>query len=1180
MAESLLLKLQEKPLPKEYKPQFVELKEKHIPEEKPDIILNVPILDKRSTIVIDRTDILKKIKPNINIETTISEKLEKLEKPEKLEKSEKPKKSEKPEKLEKSEKPKKSEKPEKVENPEKPEKLEKSEKPALEKSEKPEKLALELDESELKQKPQKNIKKITVIESTKPDVELPSRVTKKPEPVFIANKLSLLNAKELIPRLPKPEPPILIRSSYYLNNRKMFISTINSLFNKYKKEMSEAGENYTCNKTGSNEFSRLPHQNIVRDYINLITPYRGLLLYHGLGSGKTCSSIGIAESLKSDKQIVIMTPASLRVNYIEELKKCGDKLYKKHQYWEFINILENPELLEPLSYVLHLSIQFIEKNGGVWFVNVKKDSNYNELTSGQQTSLDKQLNEMIKYKYKFINYNGIRLTQFNKLREIEENPFSNKVVIIDEAHNFVSRIVNKLKHKSSLSLVFYDLLMRAENAKIILLTGTPIINYPNEIAIAMNIIRGYIVTLIFNLDVTNKIDAAGNSKVTENYLIQLFKAKLNSNNVFDYLQYKVKDSILTLTRNPYGFISYSKPGEMYAGVTHNESGNIDNDTFINIIVDVLNTDKITVINKDNIQKDSIKYTCLPDSLDEFSAYFIKSESEKNKDEKKKIYSNVKNMNQFKRRILGLISYFPDIDALLPKYEKEQDFHIIYIEMSDFQFASYEEARVQERKVESSNAKRRKKAGNVYEESTSTYRIFSRAFCNFVFPRPIIIRPLPNDNKEMALLMENNEDEDVLDAISLEEKIKDGEGKYDVEDIDEIAKIKEIKKIKEIEELEGTEIKKSYEQRISSAIRQLEENSAEFLTNNPLGLPRLSPKFLHLLDNIIDADHIGLHLIYSQFRTLEGIGILSLILKANGFAQFKIKKDAEWVLDIPLEDRGVGKPLFVLYTGTETSEEKELIRNIFNSNWDTIPSTLKNQLEAIYPNNFLGEIIKVMMRTASGAEGISLSNVRYVHITEPYWHPVRIEQVIGRARRICSHDRLPKALQTVTVFLYLMIFSEAQKTDERSIELRLKDFSKLDKTNPLTSDEALYEISRIKENINKEIIHNIKEAAIDCNVHSKLDGKEKLQCFTFGSSNPTQFSYLPSLASDDSDKMTDINKFEEKIEAYSIVIPNIGKCAVNSKTKEVYDLDSYMKKNPIIIGHLKIDSNGDKIFIKA
>ena len=60
-------------------------------------------------------------------------------------------------------------------------------------------------------------------------------------------------------------------------------------------------------------------------------------------------------------------------------------------------------------------------------------------------------------------------------------------------------------------------------------------------------------------------------------------------------------------------------------------------------------------------------------------------------------------------------------------------------------------------------------------------------------------------------------------------------------------------------------------------------------------------------------------------------------------------------------------------------------------------------------------------------GIDLKNVRWVHITEPYWHPVRIEQVIGRARRICSHDELNEEERTVEVFIYLMEFSKSLKS---------------------------------------------------------------------------------------------------------------------------------------------------------
>ena len=49
-------------------------------------------------------------------------------------------------------------------------------------------------------------------------------------------------------------------------------------------------------------------------------------------------SIGIAEGLKNDKQIYIMKSASLQMNYVKELKKCGDPIYRTNQYWDFVEI--------------------------------------------------------------------------------------------------------------------------------------------------------------------------------------------------------------------------------------------------------------------------------------------------------------------------------------------------------------------------------------------------------------------------------------------------------------------------------------------------------------------------------------------------------------------------------------------------------------------------------------------------------------------------------------------------------------------------------------------------------------------------------------------------------------------------------------------------------------------------
>ena len=361
-------------------------------------------------------------------------------------------------------------------------------------------------------------------------------------------------------------------------------------------------------------------------------------------------------------------------------------------------------------------------------------------------------------------------------------------------------------------------------------------------------------------------------------------------------------------------------------------------------------------------------------------------------------------------------------------------------MSNYQVGIYEKARKAERKEEDRN--KRKKAQQqegIYAETSSSYRIFSRAFCNFVFPNEIIkddddkdvllTRPMPQADQtiEQAITTKKSEegdkpkttqevlDEDIMDGAELQEKLENRDGLYSEEDAEQIQR--------QVKDLVDT----SYKSRINNALYLLKKHGDKYLS--PTGLQEYGPKFLRVLQNIINPatsteSEEGLHLIYTQFRTMEGIGILSLILEQNGFARFKIsKKTGAWRLNMTEED--LSKPTYALYTGTETAEEKEIIRNVFNSSWDSIPSSLSKQLKVKNKNNYLGEIIKVLMITSSGSEGITLKNTRFVHLIEPYWHPVRTDQVIGRARRICSHKDLPDSLKTVEVFVYLMTFTEEQ-----------------------------------------------------------------------------------------------------------------------------------------------------------
>jgi hypothetical protein len=1039
------------------------------------------------------------------------------------------------------------------------------------------------------------------------------RKTKAPE-----RGVSILSPEEWVEigdssarkRLPEKLPKINYKvSSYFMNNREIFINSVNSLFEPYRDQILDDTSQITCENIGndSKKFSLLIHQMVVRDYMNLYTPYRGLLLYHSLGSGKTCSSIALAEGMKNNKKIIVMTPASLRPNYISELKKCGDVLYKTNQYWEWIDTQKHPEAVDTLSSMLNLSVSYITKQGGAWLVNVSKTEPYPVLSPADKTKLDDQINEMIETKYRFINYNGLRRSKWKELTDdYKVNIFDDAVVIIDEAHNLISRIVNKIaKEKElpvdkrtgnierrpfSLALNLYQDLMSAKNARIILITGTPIINYPNEVGILFNILRGFIKTWNFSLDIKTS------KPINKETLHQMFVRE----KLVDYLEYTDKPSPkLTITRNPFGFENKEK-ADGYHGVTNQkeridrgnirivEPGLISDDDFQRDIIRILKSNEIDVLGGPTIDN----FKALPDKFDDFANLFIDSSTGK-----------LTNVDMLKRRIMGLSSYFRSAqEKLLPRFDKLTDFKVIRIPMSDYQFTIYEEARAEERKVEKNSKTKKGKIdeNGIYKDPTSTYRIFSRLFCNFVMPKPPG-RPLPIENREVA------------DTVNETKEIKE---KHGLEHIYEKAQKKLVEEGKSGDEddaekngdggdggdLEGDQVldalgDTSYEKRMRSAIDFVKEHSAEYLS--PEGLETYSPKYLNILENIQDPTHIGLHLIYSQFRTLEGIGMFTLVLEQNGYTQFKIKKDVsgEWEMDISEENRG--KPTYALYTGTESKEEKETVRNIYNGDWSGLTPTLNAELNSIAHNNNVGEIIKVFMITAAGSEGINLRNTRYVHIMEPYWHPARVEQVIGRARRICSHKNLPEELQTVEAFVYLMTFSPEQISpkNDASIELKKRDLSKRkykifpDKETmgfiPMTSDQALFEISVIKEEVSTTMTAAIKESSIDCSLYSRAGAKEQLHCLSFGNPSPDKFSYGPDYKKDKPDSSAAINK--EKINWEGDEITIRGKIYISRAMPEkgvgvkyIYDLDSFKRAQenpgvePVLLKILSKNEKGENV----
>ena len=91
--------------------------------------------------------------------------------------------------------------------------------------------------------------------------------------------------------------------------------------------------------------------------------------------------------------------------------------------------------------------------------------------------------------------------------------------------------------------------------------------------------------------------------------------------------------------------------------------------------------------------------------------------------------------------------------------------------------------------------------------------------------------------------------------------------------------------------------------------------------------------------------------------------------------------------------------------------------LFTSN--TSDSDLKRSLQRLKSiTNQDGKDIKVIVASPRVSEGVDLKYIRQVHVLDYWWNMSRIEQVVGRGIRTCSHQRLPFEHQNCTVYLHI------------------------------------------------------------------------------------------------------------------------------------------------------------------
>lgn len=846
-----------------------------------------------------------------------------------------------------------------------------------------------------------------------------------------------------------------------LPNRKAFSDAITRMFIKSdyrakdKDPLDEEDKNVDlCLQRSGTGRELFPYQKIIRDYLKIETPYRGLLVYHGLGSGKTCSSIAVAESLLSTSKVYVMVPASLEKNYREELQKCGDPIYAVENFWT-LKPMSDEVRIEGRK--LGISDKFMDKHNRIYTTTSGNEPNFEKLSTQDRTTIREQIKDVLEQRFNFVRYNG--LSRNNIAEYTVEGMYDDSVVIIDEAHNLISRVINE----SEITMKLYDALYHAKRCKIVALSGTPVINSPNEISYMMNLLRGPIERITIPFKTIPTWD--------EERITKAFRGLPE----VDTIEFNALKKYVMVTRNPPQFRStYNGEGDRVAVQYMKDM------PFIPQAADWVESIKSKIevdVGGGEIASERAtteEFSCLPTDYEEFSKLFLDG-------------LNIKNPMLFRRRIQGLVSYFKGADERLLPRRVDLEHTLEKVEMSTEQFTRYLEVRWMEMKIDS------RRGRSKLNEDLSTFRVPTRLVCDYSTPPELRVAEV---NAEGISEDKKPDNEEVLKRIKLKPE------KY------------------------------------------LSEKALEIF----------SPKMLKILQNIKKS--VGNNqFVYSQYRAMEGLGILSAILDTAGWQPYKLIKQAnQWVEDPEMDDR----PAYTFYTGEEQEDLRDLTRQIFNGVYSkNFPQSLKESVEKRGK-----KILQLLMASASGAEGITLNNVRHVHIMEPHWTPARHDQVIGRAIRICSHATLPMEERTVKVSFYISVFSEDQKktqegpniTPIRRNDMVVKRYEGDPVETFMSTDEYLYETAFEKERIGQRISLLLKESAVDCEIHRKLHSRERpvVSCMRFDSTTTGEdLAFRPNIKTEDLDATVLRNTSRKHRRLQKVLIKGMS-LILDPDSKEVFD----------------------------
>ena len=231
------------------------------------------------------------------------------------------------------------------------------------------------------------------------------------------------------------------------------------------------------------EYELAPHQQFVRNFLSSQTPYNSMLLYHGLGSGKTCSAISVAEESRdylkrvgNKKKIFVIASPNVQNNFRLQLFD-ERKLKYTDNGWSMQDSCIGNKLLREIE-----------------------PTNMKRYTKNDKEKVVQKVNKIIDTYYSFYGY--IEFSNFlskkmrvnadvsskQKNRIIKNNlnkRFDGSVVIVDEVHN----VRTGSKRDKKISKQLQKLAKYTDNVKLLLLSATPMYNDYTEIIWLINLMN-------------------------------------------------------------------------------------------------------------------------------------------------------------------------------------------------------------------------------------------------------------------------------------------------------------------------------------------------------------------------------------------------------------------------------------------------------------------------------------------------------------------------------------------------------------------------------------------------------------------------------------------------------------------------------------------------------------------